>query len=62
MDSDESDNSAEEPEFATLAPSLPKHFRCASHTFNLLAITDLANILKSLSDEAQYMHKTTFDR
>lgn len=50
------------PTFYNVEPKLSKHFRCATHTLNLLATTDFSKIIKSSDETIQKIHKASFDR
>lgn len=60
-DSNESMNDSG-PKFCSVTPRLLKHFRCGSHTLNLLASTDFSKIINFSSQNLQDIHKRSFKR
>ena len=60
-DEDLSTSDSEELKFEAFTPRLSKHFRCASHTLNLLATVDFNSILKDMND-INSIHKSCFNR
>lgn len=49
------------PEFSSNSPILSQHFRCASHTINLMATTDVSKTINA-SRQLQKQHQKTVAR